>query len=437
MRSQRIDWDGTAPGSLAERLRSAIPEPAKIAGAVAEILAAVRGGGDARLIELSERLDETRIERVAVPASTRAQALERIPAELGAALREAAANVRAVADAQVQRAPVEVAPGQGQAITVATVPVAAAGIYVPGGRAPYPSTALMGVIAARSAGVDRVVVASPPGPDGVPQEATLAACEIAGADAVYSLGGAQAIAALAYGTESIEAVDVIAGPGGPWVQEAKLAVSRVVGIDGYAGPSELAAVIDGSVPARWIALDLCAQAEHGSDGLLVAIATEPDALAALEHEIEAVVRGRPGNDEVTVSLVAAPDAEAAVALANALAPEHLQLCCEGAASLAGRIRTAGCVMVGAESATAFGDYAAGSNHVLPTGGAGRFTGPLGPGTFRRAISIVEIGPDAAAELAGVVEAIAGAEGFELHAASARARAGTPRRADSWEDPGDG
>lgn len=423
MRSERVAWNGSDPQALAARLRAEVPAPAEIADAVAEVVEAVRTGGDESVIDLGERFDGVRVERLEVGPEERAAALERAPRDLRDAMAIAAANIRAVADAQVDPAPIEVSPGQGQTVTVSSIPVAAAGIYVPGGRAPYPSTVLMGVLAARSAGVERVVVASPPaGSEGAPDQAVLAACELAGADAVYAAGGAQAIAALAYGTESIPAVDVIAGPGGPWVQEAKLAVSRGVGIDGYAGPSELVVVTDGSAPAEWVALDLCAQGEHGDDGLLVAIAVGDEALEAVEAAVGTVSASQEAGSDSTVLLVPAPDLDAGVALANALAPEHLQLCCGGADEVAGRVRTAGCVLVGPQSATAFGDYAAGSNHVLPTGGAGRFSGPLGPETFRRRISIVEMSSQAAVELAPVVETIATAEGFPVHAASARARA---------------
>ena len=312
--------------------------------------------------------------------------------------------------------------GAGQRIEVAEVPVGSAAIYVPGGRAPYPSSVVMGVVPAKVAGVGRVVVASPPeAGTGRPAPAVLAAAAIAGADAVYAVGGAQAVAALALGTESIPAVDVIAGPGSPWVQEAKLQCSRHVGIDGYAGPSEIVAIVAEEVPPEWIALDLCAQAEHGGDGLLVAIGTDPAWLERLAEEIERV-RNRDGDPgEATFDLVAVGDVEAAIALTEALAPEHAEVAAADAAALARRLTTSGCVFVGARSATAFGDYAAGSNHVLPTGGAGRFTGPLGPGTFRRRISRVEIGADAAAALAGTVDEIARAEGFPLHGESAVAR----------------
>jgi histidinol dehydrogenase len=328
-----------------------------------------------------------------------------------------------VAEAQVRGDPVVVQGRQGQGVTVSERPVGAAGIYVPGGRAPYPSTVLMGAIPARVAGVERVVVASPPADRGVPASAVLAACAIAGVDEVYAMGGAQAIAALAYGTATVTPVDVIAGPGGPWVQEAKLQVARQVGTDGYKGPSELAVILDGSAPPAWLALDLCAQAEHGLEGPLVAISWDGDALDALGAAIAVVGDSHPELGDGLVTLVHAPGADAAIALVEAFAPEHLQLACSGAADLVERISTAGCVFVGAIGATAFGDYAAGSNHALPTGGTGRFAGPLGPGTFRRTISIVEMTAEAARGLAPIVSEIAAAEGYDLHGESARARAG--------------
>jgi histidinol dehydrogenase len=422
VRARRLSWDGGEPAALAARLRAELPAPAVIAAEVDELVESVRSGGDARLLELVERFDGVQPEEIEVSAQRRRELASGVPDELRAALERAAANIAAVARAQTVAEPIRVEPGQGQTVTIAEVPVAAAAIYVPGGRAPYPSTALMGVLAAREAGVVRVVVASPPGPDGAPAAAILAAAEIADADAVYAIGGAQAIAALAYGTETVPAVDVIAGPGGPWVQEAKLAVARQVGTDGYAGPSELVVVADDAVEAGWVALDLCAQAEHGDDGLIALISPDPALLDRVEDEVARLSGGSDSVAPAPLRSIEAPDLQSATALADALAPEHLQLCCRSPEALAATVARAGCVFVGPYGATAFGDYAAGSNHVLPTGGAGRFTGPLGPGTFRRRISRVEMTPEAAVELGGVVDTIARAEGFPIHGASALARA---------------
>ena len=424
MKISTRSWDGTGAATLARELRSGAPAPEAIAGAVAELIEQVRAGGDPAVLDLGERLDGARPESLRVDPARVNSALAAIDDGLRDALGRAATNIETVATAQVSPDPIEVEPGQGQRITVAEVAVGAAGIYVPGGRAPYPSTALMGVIAARAAGVGRIAVASPPGDGGVPADAILAACAIAGADEVYAMGGAQAIAALALGTESVSPVDVIAGPGGPWVQEAKLALSRYVGIDSYAGPSELVVVADAEAPLEWLALDICAQAEHGADGLLVAVVAGD----GVGERLKAAVLERasaPSVSDAPLTIVTAPDAATAVELADLLAPEHLQISCEEAEALAGGVRRAGCVFLGPYGATAFGDYAAGSNHVLPTGGAGRFTGPLGPGTFRRRISIVRMDQASAVELGPVVSEIAGAEGFDVHGASALARADEP------------
>jgi histidinol dehydrogenase len=267
-----------------------------------------------------------------------------------------------------------------------------------------------------------VGVASPPGSDGKPNSLVLAACALAEASEVYAMGGVQAIAALALGTESVAPVDVVVGPGNLYVQEAKRQLFGTVGVDGIAGPSELMAVIDGSVEARWIALDLASQAEHGGDGLLVAAAASTDDLEALEREVEALAaRSDSAVGDAPLGLVVAPGLDAAVELANALAPEHLELACEGAEVIAERVRTAGCVFTGPYGATAFGDFVAGSNHVLPTGGAGRFAGPLGPRSFRRRIAGVRIPQEAARELAPAAATLARAEGFPLHAESAETR----------------
>jgi histidinol dehydrogenase len=279
----------------------------------------------------------------------------------------------------------------------------------------------MCAIPARVAGVRRLVLATPPGPDGSINPLVLAAASLAEVDEIYAIGGAQAIFALAYGSDSVEPVDAIAGPGNAWVREAKRMVSGEVAIDSPAGPSELMLVADRSTNLEWAALDLCAQAEHGGDGPLIAAAVEEDVLAGLRQEVERISSTRDGVDSVPLALVPVHSLSDAIDLANAFAPEHLELMVENAAALAERVTTAGCVFIGPHSATAFGDYVAGSNHVLPTGGAGRFSGPLGPGTFRRKISTVEVPAEAAAKLAPHVDRIARAEGFPVHGESAMIR----------------
>jgi histidinol dehydrogenase len=240
---------------------------------------------------------------------------------------------------------------------------------------------------------------------------------------VYAIGGAQAIGALAFGTQSIDAVDVIAGPGNRYVTEAKRQVAGRVGIDGLAGPSELLVVADGTADPDWLALDVCAQAEHGEETTLVAVSPDAALLDRLAALVEEVAADRPTVAAgARLALVTAPGLELSLALSDAFAPEHLELAFAGADEAAARGRIAGCVFVGAGAATAFGDYAAGSNHVLPTGGAARFGGPLSPRAFMRRTSVVSIPAGARQALAPHVSAIASAEGFFVHGESAQARA---------------
>ena len=332
----------------------------------------------------------------------------------------AAANVRAVAESGLHEAARTELP-QGQTVTVREVPVGAAGIYAPGGRAAYPSSVLMCAIPAEVAGVERVALASPPGADGRVHPLTLAAAALCEIEEIYAMGGAQAIFALAYGTETIAPVDVVAGPGNAWVREAKRFVYGQVGIDSLAGPSELMLVAGHDTDPEWAALDLCAQAEHGSDSPLLVAAVEEHVLDAVLEATERAAAERPSVLDAPLALLAVPDLSDAADLANAFAPEHLQLFEEDAALLAERIHTAGCVFAGRYGATAFGDYAAGSNHVLPTGGAGRFSGPLGTAAFRRRISTVEIDAASAAALAPHVDVLARAEGLPVHGESAMIR----------------
>ncbi|MFP5389662.1 MAG: histidinol dehydrogenase, partial [Thermoleophilia bacterium] len=253
------------------------------------------------------------------------------------------------------------------------------------------------------------------------QPMVLVAASLCQLEEIYAVGGAQAIFALAHGTETIDPVDVIVGPGNAWVREAKRAVAGMVGIDSLAGPSELMLVADQETDPEWAALDLCAQAEHGPESPLVAIAVDERVLEAIATTAKVAAATRPSVADASLALVRVPGMEAGIDLANAYAPEHLELLAKEASEMAGLVRTAGCVFSGRFGATAFGDYVAGSNHVLPTGGAGRFSGPLGPGVFRRKISTVQVPAEAAAKLAPHVDAIARAEGFPVHGESAMIR----------------
>ncbi len=420
MRGTWVDWSGAheTARSLREWFES-LERPIDVSAIEADVVAR----GDEAVLELTARFDATDV----MPSTLRVHreeataALEEIGPRLRGALETAAANIEGVARAQVSDDPIVVRLPQGQTVALRDVAVASAGIYAPGGRAAYPSSVLMGGIVARAAGVPRVVLASPPGPNGNLHPAVLAAAALCEVDEIFAMGGAQAVFALAHGTETVDPVDVIAGPGSRWVTEAKRAVYGRVGIDSLAGPSELMVVLDGRVNLEWIALDLCAQAEHGGDSPLLAVATDRATLEDLAEAVEQCPKGWPTVKDAPFALIEVPGLPEAAELANAFAPEHLELAGEGAEDLAGRITTAGCVFVGESSATAFGDYAAGSNHVLPTAGAGRFAGPLGPGTFRRRIANVEVPPEAAAILAPTVDVIATAEGLPMHGASALAR----------------
>jgi histidinol dehydrogenase len=390
---------------------------------VAQIIRAVRDGGDAAVIALTERFDKAELgpEQLRVDARELEGSLGLLEAPVLSALRTAMANVRAVAEAQL-REPVSVEGTQGQRIAVAELPVDRAGIYVPGGRAPYLSTVVMCAITARVAGVRQVAVCAPPGPGGRAHPAILAACVLCEVSEVYRMGGAQAVAALAYGTESVRAVDVIVGPGNAWVTEAKRQVFGAVGIDGLAGPSELLVIAGPGADPEIVALDLLAQAEHGSDSVVALIALDERLLTEVLAAVERMAPERPSVTEAELQVVEAGDAREALRAAQEFAPEHLQLIGAEAEALADRVSSAGCVFVGPGSGTAFGDYVAGSNHVLPTGGAARFQSALSPATFRRRMARVSLPGDAPARLAPAGAALARAEGFPVHAESMERRA---------------
>lgn len=423
-RLERIEWDGASPEALAARLRSLVPALAEVSGDVSALIERVRAGGDAAVREIAGELGEPAPETLRVDPGALGAARSALDAPVRDALEVAARNIEAVAraDAEVAAATSVSELPEGQRVEIRREPVGAAGIYAPGGRAAYPSSVLMCAIPARVAGVHRIAVATPPGPGGRPLTAVLAACAIAGVDELYAIGGAQAIAALAFGTESVPAVDVIAGPGSRYVTEAKRLVSGEVGIDGIAGPSELVVVAGPDARPEWVALDILAQAEHGDESPLAVLAWDRALLDRVAAEFERLAAGRPTVSEAPVALVATPDLGSALALADAFAPEHLELAFDGAGEDIAGERVAACVFVGAGGATAFGDYAAGSNHVLPTAGAARFSGPLGPAAFLRRTSVVSLSEVAAEALAPHVEALAAAEGLPVHGESAIARA---------------
>jgi histidinol dehydrogenase len=412
------------PAGAAAHVRALIPDAISVEEDVREIIAAVRSGGDGAVLEYTRRFDTAGNDPrpVLVPAEELDEAIKTLPRELIAGLQVAIANVALVAQAGVgSDATVELS--QGQRIVLREIPVSSAAVYVPGGRAAYPSTVVMGVVTARSAGVLDVAVCAPPGPDGQIDPVILGTCRLCGVQIVYRMGGAQAVAALAHGTETVERVDVIVGPGNLYVQEAKHQLSAIVGIDGFAGPSDLLVVLGadaGAIEIELAALDMLAQAEHGAGSLIAAACCSTAVCEAIVAAIERMVVERPTVGEAACAVVELDAPRAAVAFANALAPEHLQLVGGEVEALAPLVGSAGCLFVGTESATAFGDYVAGSNHVLPTGGAARFASSLSPRHFRRRMAEVRIGP-AAARLAAAGAPIARAEGFPVHAESMEAR----------------
>ncbi|HEX3910480.1 MAG TPA: histidinol dehydrogenase [Solirubrobacteraceae bacterium] len=418
------------PSGVAAHLRALVPDGDSVEAPVREIVRRVRDEGDAAVLDYTRRFDTQGSEPrpLLVAPEELDEAIKRLPLELVAGLQVTISNVAQVADAGVGRDATVDLP-QGQRIALRELPVDSAAVYVPGGRAPYPSTVAMGVVTARAAGVFDVAVCTPPGPDGQIDDAILGACRLCGVERVYRMGGAQAIAALAYGTESVARVDVIVGPGNLYVQEAKAQLSAKVGIDGFAGPSDLLVVLGGELGPNDVelaALDMLAQGEHGEGSLVVGVSAGPGVVEALSNTLERL------NDEHptaggTFALVEAIDSRQAVQIANAFAPEHLQLIGADVEAQAPRVRAAGCLFVGRASATAFGDYVVGSNHILPTSGAARFASMLSPRHFRRRMAEVRIAPEGAGKLAGAGVPIARAEGFEWHARSMEARIGDNER----------
>jgi histidinol dehydrogenase len=403
------------PAETAAALRGLIPAPESVRADVAEIIATVRTRGDAALLDYTRRFDTAGSDPLAtaVDHDELEAAANRIDPVVRHGIERAIENLEAVLVSSHNRKDVLVDLGSHR-VTQRQAPVSRAAVYVPGGRAPYPSTVVMGVVPARLAGVEHIALCAPPQPSGDIDPVILAASALTGASSVYRMGGAHAIAALAYGTETIEPVDMIVGPGNLYVQEAKRQVFGQVGIDGFAGPSDLLAVATHDADLNTLGLDLLAQAEHGPGTLVVAISDDDALLDALANQL-----ATGAETGAITALVHAHDPEQALALAEAFAPEHLQLMGQAAEALSDRVTKAGCLFVGSGAGTAFGDYIAGSNHILPTNGAARFASGLSPEHFMRRFSEVRIGD--ATELAASAAPLAQAEGFELHARSMQAR----------------
>lgn len=395
------DLDEVAPGSL-----RASGTGFDVAEQAQQILDDVRARGDDAVRDATRRFDEVDIDELTVPEATIDAAVERVDDELLAALRRSRDRVAAVQEALVPDDPGRVAPGAGVTVDVAYEPVDRAGCYVPGGRAAYPSTVLMTAVPARVAGVGSVVVATPPGPDGDPPDATLAACRVADVDEVVRVGGVQAVAALAYGTETVDPVDVVVGPGNAYVDAAKGRLWGVVGVDLPAGPTELALLADGTADPDRVAAELIAQAEHDPDAWAVLVTPDADLAEAVADRVHDPVG--------TVRCLLSDDLAAGAAWIDELAPEHLQIVAEDAEDWTDV--TAGTVFVGADASPVLGDYVTGADHVLPTGGAARWTGGLDATTFLAARTVQRV--DDAPKLSEDAATLAAAEGLGAHAEAA-------------------
>ena len=399
---------------------------AGLSAATAAIVARVRERGDAALHALAREYDRVELRSLEVPRIRWSQAAARLPAEVTEALARAAGNIAAF-----HRAPLpadwEMETEPGVVVGRRWVPLAAAGVYAPSGLATYPSSVLMGVIPAREAGVREVVVCSPPGPSGEPSRAVMAACAMAGATRLVALGGAGAVAAVAYGTDSVPAVNAVVGPGNRWVTEAKRQVAGDVRIDAPAGPSEIVVVADESADARLVALEMVAQAEHDPDASAVLITPSARLAGEARRALERIVKGTVRRGVVIEALasrgaiILTRSLDEATDFAREYAPEHLALHVADPDAAMEGVDTAGTVFLGSASSVAFGDYMTGANHVLPTAGLSRSYSGLSADHFVRAFTYQRVHPAAAVSLAHPVALLARLEGLPGHAEAALAR----------------
>ena len=394
-----------------------------VAGIVADIIANVRRRGDAALYEYCEKFDKAKLTCLQVTAEEIAEARAAVEPKFIEILEMAAENIRQFHSQQVRQSfIINNQPGivMGQKV----IPVDRAGLYVPGGTAAYPSTVLMDAIPAKIAGVPEVVMVTPPGADGKVNPAILAAASVAGVDKIFKLGGAQAVAALAYGTESVPKVDKIVGPGNAFVAEAKKQVFGVVSIDMIAGPSEILIVADGKSDPRCVAADLLSQAEHDRLASAVLVTDSADLAAAVQAELEVQIPLLSRADIARESIdrngkiIVADTLMAAIDIANELAPEHLELCVDNPFDYLDAIRHAGSIFMGRNTPEALGDYLAGPNHTLPTGGTAKFSSPLSVDDFVKKTQYSYFTRDALAKVAYDVALFAEKEGLTAHAKSA-------------------
>lgn len=409
-------------------LRAEAAEDPALRDSVAQIIRKVAERGDAALLEYTRRFDRLEVGSVAelrLSVQELAAAAETLDAELLGSLHRAAENIRAFHERQREHGFVDLLP-DGTLLGQRVLPLRRVGIYVPGGRAAYPSSVLMNAIPAVVAGVEEIVMVTP-APGGEIEPAVLAAAHLAGVRELYRIGGAQAVAALAYGTETIAPVEKIVGPGNRWVAEAKRQLFGRVDIDMVAGPSEILVIADGSAEPVQVAADLIGQAEHDPDAIAWLVTTEPGLAEAVPAALDRLLAENPRREIASASLAAngvvviVPDLEAAAAVADLRAPEHLELLVEQPLELAGRIRNAGAIFLGAFSPEPVGDYFAGPNHVLPTGGTARWASPLGVYDFLKRTSLIGYSAARLQRDAADVIRLAEAEGLHGHAAAVRVR----------------
>jgi histidinol dehydrogenase len=396
------------------------------AALVREIVAAVREQGDAAVRRLTMRFDDAVVGELRVPADDIESALDGAPPAFRAALEYARQEIIAYHEAQLDRQVVHL-ERDGVVAREIVVPVDRAGLYVPGGRAAYPSTVLMTAVPARVAGVHEIALCVPPDREGRVPRATLAAAALAGVDEVYRIGGAQAIAAMAYGTESVRAVDVIVGPGNVYVAQAKREVAGVVGIESLAGPSELVVVADDSARADLVAADLLAQSEHGPDGAAVLVTWSEPLAAAVDAAVAELLETANRREEIESTLatggrtVLVDGPEAAMAVVNTIAPEHLELVTEDPDALVPLVRHAGAVFCGPWAPAVVGDYVAGVNHVLPTARTARFASALRVTDFQKHVHVVSLDEAAFTRVAPHMRVFADVEGLDAHGRSVALR----------------
>lgn len=430
MKTNRLDTaDADFDAQLARLLDRAPTQDPQITQAVDRIVADVRTRGDAALLEATNRFDRSNWTSAAQLELGRAEleaAWLGLPADLKLALEQAHTRIRDYA-AHQPLTPFEFADRHGNRLGQRVTPLDRVGIYVPGGKAAYPSSVLMNAVPAKVAGVPEIIMVVPT-PNGETNAAVLGAAYLAGVDRVFRIGGAQAVAALAYGTQTVPAVDKIVGPGNAYVAAAKRLVFGQVGIDSIAGPSEIVVISDAGSDPRWIAMDLFSQAEHDEDAQSVLISPDADFLERVSRAMDERLAELPRSEIVRASigdrgaLIKVRSFDEAVDVSNRIAPEHLELAVDDPRALLDRVRHAGAVFLGRHTPEAFGDYCAGPNHVLPTSRAARFSNPLGVYEFQKRTSLIECTPDGARVMAGIAGTIADAEGLQAHATSARDRA---------------